>query len=343
MNNQAAQTMPSVDAFMAKWGWLILSRCRDEFRADLTALSQTAGVPDGMVMVQKHDLEWIVAHVLDECDGSGPCADLAARRVRALLAAAPAASGGDRPEPDARCNCGWGDVKYHLREECSPKDEATHPPAGASMSERARELLAAEYLDDPTLAEKIRAGTSRNGDVPRAIRALEQALTQPLEVSGDQVVLVGYKNESGEDCSAFLTASRIGQLLALTQQRGECEAPNGWTPDDLVICREAVECLIERSKAYIEEWGNSKSRKGLCGAERGTIMLGERLLDLIDNTRFTTPQPGAEALRELVQRWRHEARDMVEIHGSDQTFVCVADALEKMADELESLLARGGK
>lgn len=45
-------------------------------------------VQDGMVMVQKHDLEWIVAHVLDECDGSGPCADLAARRVRALLAAA---------------------------------------------------------------------------------------------------------------------------------------------------------------------------------------------------------------------------------------------------------------
>ena len=49
MNNQAAQTMPSVDAFMAKWEWLILSRCRDEFVADLAALSQTAGVPSWIV------------------------------------------------------------------------------------------------------------------------------------------------------------------------------------------------------------------------------------------------------------------------------------------------------
>lgn len=60
--------------------------------------------------------------------------------------------------------------------------------------------------------------------------------------------------------------------------------------------------------------------------------------------RYTraTPQPSADAVRELVQRWRDEARDMIEIHGSDQTFVCVADALDKMADELESLLGRGG-
>jgi hypothetical protein len=92
MTNQAAQTMPSVDAFMAKWEWLILSRCRDEFRADLAALSQPAGVPDGMIMVQKHDLEWIVAHVLDECDATGPCADLAARRVRAMISPAPEGS-----------------------------------------------------------------------------------------------------------------------------------------------------------------------------------------------------------------------------------------------------------
>ena len=41
----------------------------------------------------------------------------------------------------------------------------------------ARTLLAMEYNDDPTLAQKIREGTSSNGDVPRAIRALMRILS----------------------------------------------------------------------------------------------------------------------------------------------------------------------
>lgn len=61
---------------------------REAENLEVDARTVVREVQDGMVMVQKHDLEWIVAHVLDECDGSGPCADLAARRVRALLAAA---------------------------------------------------------------------------------------------------------------------------------------------------------------------------------------------------------------------------------------------------------------
>lgn len=54
---------------------------------------------------------------------------------------------------------------------------------------------------------------------------------------------------------------------------------------------------------------------------------------------MTTPTKN-EGLPELVARWRAEARDMIEIHGCDNTFVCVADAREKMADELEAALTR---
>lgn len=39
-----AQTagVADMDAFIAKWEWLILSRCRDEFRADLDAILAVA-------------------------------------------------------------------------------------------------------------------------------------------------------------------------------------------------------------------------------------------------------------------------------------------------------------
>lgn len=46
-------------------------------------------------------------------------------------------------------------------------------------------------------------------------------------------------------------------------------------------------------------------------------------------TSTTTPQPGAEALRELIAEWKARSG--------------VTDAYKICADELESLLARGGK
>ena len=44
-----AQTagVTNLDAFMAKWEWLTLSRCRDEFRADLAAMLATAQAASG--------------------------------------------------------------------------------------------------------------------------------------------------------------------------------------------------------------------------------------------------------------------------------------------------------
>ena len=47
----------------------------------------------------------------------------------------------------------------------------------ADNTQVARQLLSMEYRDDPVLAQKIREGTSSNGDVPRAIRALTRILS----------------------------------------------------------------------------------------------------------------------------------------------------------------------
>lgn len=117
MNNQAAQTMPELPEPAAilehtrRYTWFVGSEKLD------------------------HKIEQHNVYTADQMHQY-------ARDYAAMLAAAPAASGGDRPEPDARCNCGWGDIKDHLREECTPKDEATTtPPSAAPVSERARDDL----------------------------------------------------------------------------------------------------------------------------------------------------------------------------------------------------------
>ena len=51
------------------------------------------------------------------------------------------------------------------------------PKPNEDDTQVARQLLAMEYMDDPVLAQKIREGTSSNGDVPRAIRALMRILS----------------------------------------------------------------------------------------------------------------------------------------------------------------------
>lgn len=59
---------------------------------------------------------------------------------------------------------------------------------------------------------------------------LEAAMVGPVQITGDDVVLIGYKNEAGEDCTAFLTASRIGQLLA-----GESLLKDSQDNDELTV------------------------------------------------------------------------------------------------------------
>ena len=168
-----------------------------------------------------------------------------------MLAAAPAASGGE---------------------------------SAASVSERAIEILAGACLVPPS---SVTENTDSDVSVGLALRAIEQALTQPLEVSGDQVVLVGYKSESGEDCSAFLTASRIGQLLALTQQRGEAAAHASGVPgrvtDALVSTVEAAmhACYMDHDDYRLT-----------------TTLLHDMAVAAVKAVG-TTPHPSADAVREV--------------------------------------------
>jgi hypothetical protein len=223
MNNQAAQTMPlpcppwrSIDElepsddlcwFIGQWdgkSWTVDGPrtpqsggydadewdyfCYADAPPTIAALSQPAGVPDGMIMAQKHDLEWIVAHVLDECRGSGPCADLAARRVRALLAAAPAASGGEDGwslamrvrEALDRASC--PDHFMRIAVEIITGD-APQPTSGASVSERARNILADAWVSDTRDAKT--AANIRTGPLTHteriAVAAIEHALSSPRQ------------------------------------------------------------------------------------------------------------------------------------------------------------------
>lgn len=146
------------------------------------------------------------------------------------------------------------------------------PPAGASVSERAREILSQAYRD---------AGFDKAAewvlqvDLDNDLYVLDRAVIRALE-------------------------------QALTQQRGEC----------------------------VGTWqGNAAAR----GEPGGPVKWADGLTysSIPDGTKlYTTPQPGAEALRELVQRWRDKSQlPPLPDAAYAQARVC--------ARELESLMARG--
>ena len=85
---------------------------------------------------------------------------------------------------------------------------------------------------------------------------------------------------------------------ALTQQRGECVAE---------VFEDSTGCRFPR-------WAPTV-----------------RQLPVPGTKLYTTPQPSADAVRELVLRWRDYGKDC----GGSQVW-------GKCADELESLLGRGG-
>jgi hypothetical protein len=244
MNNQAAQTMPAlVDealAYFAKAGDEGDRRYIEAIRKHIAALSQTAGVPEGFVMVPMEPTPQMVTAgfmAREKQYAPEPLDDFVASSraiYRAMLAAAPAASGGE----DYSACCDTPAYCSSVRR-CTAKDS---PPAGASASERARELLAIEYEGAGYFDAAAKIRTNGVG-YTLELRAIEQALTQ-------QRVCPACASDTESYCCAC-----------------------GW--------------------ASVE----------------------------------ATPQPGAEALRELVQRWRED--------GSPYMDDC--------ADELESLLGRGAE
>lgn len=60
-----------------------------------------------------------------------------------------------------------------------------------NIAQRARNMLADQFMDDPVMAEKIRAGTCRNEDLNRAVKAVELAITlkKPHPTKALQAVL----------------------------------------------------------------------------------------------------------------------------------------------------------
>ncbi len=150
--------------------------------------------------------------------------------------------------------------------------------AAASVSERARALMAQAYRDGgfPRAAGILEAGVIDSVD-SCALRALEQALTQ---------------------------------------QRGECWPLNknpkdGWTFDP---------SFLDEVKTRAEQSDIGEFAPCLEGVESVLIALR--------GMGDTTPQPSADAVRELVKRWRGYGKDC----GVSQVW-------GKCADELESLLS----
>lgn len=203
------------------------------------------------------------------------------------LAAAPAASGGE-DEMCPNCVTPW---------KCNGPHES---PAAASVSERARELLAAECENSGfrDQAEDLRAGLILGGLPGVALRALEQALTQ-----------------------------QRGSVWPLNTK-----PENGWTFDP---------GFLDEIKTRAEQSDIGEFAPCLEGVESVLIALRD--------IHATTPQPGAEALRELVQRWR-EAQKRAETDAANAkkyadtvAYEYESLAYKECADELESLLARGAE
>ena len=273
MTNQAAQTMPEpVTASMcpssdyAK-GW---NDC-------LAALSQTAGVAEGFVMVPVEptpemvsafrsaplDLEDVlyqerlIAGVEPDVTNVkqvGPAIDarLFRKSYASMLAAAPAASGGEddddeAPKPTAmqiRYAEGYSDGVRDTERIAKERESSA-----ASVSERARELLAAEYskCGMQQCAADIRSGVFAAAQ-QLAVNAIKAALEQKVP-SGEVAIVCDWKD--ADPFPTFIEAEIGGKSVslewrdrpdglkelivpvtdsalraieqALTQQRGECE------------------------------------------------------------------------------------------------------------------------
>lgn len=168
--------------------------------------------------------------------------------------------------PHHNLQCGWPN--------CDRKPIEPQPPAGASVSERARALLADAFRDHgyPRAAESLEAGFTDSLD-ECALAALEQALTQ--------------QREHG-------TTGSMEQAGKATFVPCDC--------------------------------GCGRSCCAMCGNDVGFL---------------TTPQPGAEALRELQSACEPFIR-----HNSSEQFIDLrvpTSAVKRLRGLLESLLGRGGK
>lgn len=201
-------------------------------------------------------------------------------------------------------------------------------PARASVSERARaiEMLAQEVEKDMTAcADDIRAGKLHgmaDASVRAIIRAMgEQALTQQRGI-GVGVDVTGDGAHVTVRDGATIVYSELHPLTT-PKQCGSPE-PVAWQ----YRCtdqRDGVSLWVDIDADYVD------------------LVRGKDGIDV--RALYTTPQPGAEALRELAKNilnWQ----PLTSINKADRLYQILMDAgipFESVTDELESLLARGAE
>lgn len=295
MNNQAAQTMPELpepwtiryhdDATGREIGPptpLYTADQMHQYARDY-ALSQTAGVVEGWKLVPVEPTEAMCEAAMSSLGWSrsqaaataapitpaSPMMEGAMKVWSGMLAAAPAASG---VHPDALPD-------GTLSKSTAKRVEAL---ASASVSERARELLALAYEDAgrDLAADDLRKRFKVGRDSDIALRAIEQALTQ---------------------------------------QRGEVPAAGGVPFGHYWVWKDGTaQFLLGQSN-----WALESACKSV-------------------TPLYTTPQPSADAVRELVKRWRACAKSAANgpmFDGASE--YAVAGTYIDCADELESLLSGG--
>ena len=247
------------------------------------------------------------------------------RHIRALLTAALSA---------ASCNCPG---------EGRPAASGAHPDAlpdgtlskstakrlaAASVSERARALMAQAYRDGgfPHAAGTLEAGVIDSVD-SCALRALEQALTQQRACA-----TCGGRGEIG---------GHVGQTAEtfdyVTEPCPECTTPQ---PSASVMEPGALHALVTAANAVLAEnpaddgmWTLEQAVRPFNAPMPAECANGCPTNQACDYCQYA-PQPSADAVRELVKRWRELS---VKSHrdGQYQGY----DTLRLCADELESLLS----
>jgi hypothetical protein len=205
MNNQAAQTMPLPEPEVllhSPTHGHVYGYTTEQMRAygdarEAAALSQPAGVPleravaDLAATVADEWLEMFAAIPgLEKYERYtyGPAVTLLRDQLREMLASTPAASGGKD-----ECAANFTGHKFGPHgpkgaTQCEWCGEEPQPPSGASVSERARELLATEYERDGSVAfaRMMREGKPGHLHAMAALRAIERALSSPRQEGDGQ-------------------------------------------------------------------------------------------------------------------------------------------------------------
>jgi hypothetical protein len=329
MTNQAAQTMPLPEPRMRELNpyhgsgidpydgathlqWYSADQMHQYARDYAAALSQPAGAPD--VLFDGYAVYQGMTEEARARINARGVSDVLDSVVRLIRAEAPAASGGECQHEWTTVGRGGVPKRELACMKCGRHRDhmpAPNPPPGASVSERARNMLATEFdRDEVTAAAARRIRASNETPVESAaLRALEQALTQQRALSSPR--------QEGEF---------VGTWQGNAVARGEPGGPVKWA-DGLTYS-----AIPDGTKLYTHP-----STQSLFAARaEGAAAMRENMRGQMGSTAAST-----QALRELVQRWRHEGHRLN--GGADKPFTHDPNSerafgIIHCADELESLL-----